>query len=290
MRKLCALLLVGATAFSACTEKGPAIDFGKSPVASDTDYLAKVEAADERVVLVEEFTGASCSPCPTARQLLNAVVAQHPDHIIPVEIHLKDFPQSKPKSGAKYDFRTQDGTEISRVFYGLVNSMPTAGVNRLPYNGNILLSPTAWATAINAQLTIQPQANVRVTSAYDESAKTATIKVTVAYLQAVAKDQFLTVAVLENDLIDKQDMPDGTTKDDYKFEHTLRDIITDHQGDRFLADMASKEPGRVYERTFIYQIDGSWNPDHCEVVAFVHNNQSDSKEILQAAKAKLKGQ
>jgi hypothetical protein len=252
--------------------------------------VAKVEAADQRVVLVEEFTGASCSPCPTARELLNAIVTSHPEHIIPVEIHLFDFPQSKPKAGAKYDFRTQDGTEISRVFYGLVGQMPSAGVNRIPYNNNILLSPGAWSSAINAQLAIAPQANVRVTSAYDESSKTAIIKVTVAYLQAVSKDQFLTVSVLENELVDKQDMPDGTTKDDYEFEHTLRDIITDYQGDRFLAEVPSKEPGRVYERTFIYQVDGAWNPDHCEVVAFVHNNQADSKEILQAAKTKLKGQ
>ena len=241
-------------------------------------------------MLVEEFTGASCSPCPNARELLNSAVSSNPDKIIPIEIHLFDFKQSEPKSGAKYDFRTTDGTEISRTVFGLVAAMPTAGVNRTPFNNNILLFPGAWSAAMDAQINTVPQANVRVISSYDESSKTATIKVTVAYLQAVARDQFLTVAVLEDGLVDKQDMPDGTTKEDYVFKHTLRDIITDYQGDRFLADIFSKEPGRVYERTFIYQVDGSWNPDHCEIVAFVHNNQSDSKEVLQAAKTAMKGQ
>ena len=142
-----------------------------------------------------------------------------------------------------------------------------------------------WANKINEQLAITPSMNVDVESAYADGK--ATIKVKVSYLKPVTKQQFMTVAILEDDIVDVQEYPDSFDHE-YTFMHTLRDLVTPVPGQPFLADVATKEAGRVYERTFTFDVPAAWKPENCKVIAFVHNNDADSKEILQAAETHLK--
>lgn len=270
----------------ACEEKGPAIDFGGGPVATDTTYVATVEAPQQRTVVVEEFTGASCPPCPPAREKLNTIANDNPGRVFPIEIHIKNYPQSAPAKGHKYDLRTDDGTDIGATIYQGIRSMPSAGIARIPVSGQILLDDGLWAGTIGNALNAATPVNLSVTSEYDATACVATIHVKVAYTAAVNAKQYLTLAVIEDSIIDVQEY--ATRYDDnYVFHHTLRDIVTPIAGTEILADIASKEPGRVYERTFIYNVDAAWNEKNCAVVAFVHNNDANSKEILQGAETKI---
>ncbi len=279
--------LVCIAGLAACEEKGPAIDFGGGPAAADTTYVATIEAPQQRNIIVEEFTGASCPPCPPAREKLNAVVAQNPGRVLPIEIHIKNYPQSAPAEGHKYDLRTDDGTDIGKTIYQGVRNMPSAGVARIPVSNQILLDVGQWAGTINTALAAPTPVNMDVTSTYDASARVATIKVRVRYTSAVNAKQYLTLAVLEDDIVDVQEYADHYD-DNYTFHHTLRDIVTPITGDEILSDIPNKEPGRVYERTFIYNVNEAWNVDNCSVVAYVHNNDATSKEILQGAEAKIK--
>ena len=72
MKKLPLLALSAAAMFwlSACEEKGPLINFEDGPVASDTTYVAAPETPQTKKLLVEEFTGASCTNCPAAAEKL----------------------------------------------------------------------------------------------------------------------------------------------------------------------------------------------------------------------------
>jgi hypothetical protein len=271
----------------ACEEKGPAINFGGGPVAVDTTYVATVEPAQLRNVVVEEFTGASCPPCPPAREKLNTIAAQNPGRVFPIEMHINNYPQSRPAEGHKYDFRTTDGTDIGKTIYQGVRSMPSAGVARKPVSGQLLLDDTQWAGAVSEALKGATPVNLDVTSTYDATARVATIKVRVRYTTAVNAKQYLTLSILEDNIVDVQEYADHYD-DNYTFHHTLRDIVTPITGEEILADIANKEPGRVYERTFVYNVDATWNADNCMAVAYVHNSDATSKEILQAAEVKIK--
>jgi hypothetical protein len=288
-------LLLGAAAvisFSACKEKGPAINFGTTPVAKDTTYVSsKIEAPDKKMVVVEELTGASCVPCVPARELLAGVADAHPGQIAVMEMHI--FSNSTLTVPAepynKYDFRTEDATQIQDNYYRDMVGIPVAGIDRVPVNNVYALLYTGWAGAIDNRLKETPPVNVKIKSTYDASAKRATITVTASYTKAVSKKQFLSVAILEKDIVDAQKTPQGLIKE-YTFKHTFRDMVTSNMGDEFLAGQTTKDAGRVYERTFIYDVNENWKPEKCMVVAYVHNGEGDDKEVLQAAETELAGQ
>ena len=87
--------------------------------------------------------------------------------------------------------------------------------------------------------------------------------------------------------MDAQDYPNFVDSA-YVHNHVFRDFLTPSIGASILSDLLSKEPGQVYERTFIYKVNSSWNINNCRIVAFVHNNEQDDKSVVQVAEADLK--
>jgi Outer membrane protein Omp28. len=289
-KKWLALCAAGIVLLSACEEKPPIIDMGGgggAAQAKDTAYMATVEAAQAKNVVVEEFTGATCPNCPAARDVLQAVVDANPGRVFPIEMHINNFLQSRPAHGSKYDLRTEDGTNISANVYSTISVMPSAGVDRITIGTERLLNTGKWAATIASQLTKATPVNLTIESSYDEATKVAAIKVKASYTTLVAAKQYMTIALIEDDIVDIQEYPDRYD-DNYNFKHTLRDIITAVNGDEFLADKASKEPGQVYERTILYNVSENYNPAKCKVVAYVHYNDASSKEVLQSAEVDLK--
>lgn len=271
-----------------CEEQGPAIRFDADPVSLvDTHYLGPPVQASSRNVLVEEFTGATCANCPAARDMLTSISDQNPGRIIPIEIHIFNFQQSKPAHGARYDLRTEAGTAIGQQIYSAVSGMPSAGFNRLPFQGELLHYTPKWAGAIDEALKAPGILNLDLSSQFDPSSRVATIHVRVTYAQAVNEKQYLSLALLEDDLIDIQEFTHGKFDSAYAFKHTLRDFLTPVTGIEFLADLDNKEPGRVYERWFTYEVPEDFQVKNCQLVAFVHRHDAQSKEVLQVTKAPL---
>ena len=48
-----------------------------------------------------------------------------------------------------------------------------------------------------------------------------------------------------------------------------------------------KKQAGVYEKSYTFKVDDKIKVENCHIVAFVHNNEIDNKEILQAARIKL---
>jgi len=292
-KQLLSIALIAVTAFSACKEKGPYIDLG-SRTAKDSTYTAAAETPQQRIILVEDFTGASCPNCPSAHTVLESIETQHPGRLAIMALHILNFTQAEPQPGAQYDFRTQDATDISNTIYGGVSLMPSAGINRLVNSGNGINPPNnnlfgsfVWSQMMSAYLDSIPPVNVTITSSLNTTGDTAFIQVRVAYTQAVTAKNTLTVAITEGNMIDKQE-DQSTVIDDYEFNDVLRGMVSPALGSPMLDSVAIKATGRVFTRSYLYKVDGAWNKDHCKVVAFVANAESGDKRVLQAAVAKLK--
>lgn len=291
MKNLPVLLLIASVGLlSSCKEKNNSIDLTVGPKAFDTTYVTTAPTAQKRVLLAEEFTGATCPYCPGGRELLASIASQHPGQVIATELHLATTPQSAPATshGAKYDLRKQKAQDIFNKFYNAIDHIPMAGFSRVRTNNEIALSIDQWADAIDKLSKTATPVNVTVTSSFDNSNNMAVIKVQVVYTQAVSAKQSLSIELLEDNIIDVQEFTDHYDLN-YSFKNTFRDILTAASGDEFLSDLSTKEPGRVYERTIVLSnIDPAWKPENCRVVAFVHNNEATNKEVLQVAESKLK--
>lgn len=278
---------LGLIFLGSCKEKGPIINFGNNQKAVDTTYVAAVETASPKNVLVEEFTGATCTNCPAARTLLGQIESQNSGRVISMELHPKEHPLGKPVSGAAYDFRNQSVSDALNLYFGGgLGSIPIAGIDRLPVAGQTLIEKANWSSTITSRLAVSSPANMTINSSYDAATKNATVKVRIAYTSSVNVPQYLSVAVLEDSLIDKQEYV-GYVDDAYVFMHVQRGYITPVSGIQFLSNMSTIEAGRVYERTFTYKVDDAWKPEHCKLVAILHHNTGTDKEVVTAVEGHM---
>lgn len=303
IRKFSYLSVIIATAiFSSCKEKGPIIDLGQH-TAKDSTYVAAVETPQQHMILVEEFTGASCSNCPKAHTVLDALETQHPDRMAILALHIFNFSQSEPYQDNvrkfTHDFRTQVGTDIGNTVYGGVSSMPAAGFDRLNgIGGGIINPPTdnlafyvSWSGIVSNLLDSVPAVNLTINSSLNTAGDTAYITVKAAYTKAVSAKNVLSVAITESNLLDFQEDPDApndTCDIDYNFKDVLRDFVSPTLGSPVLDSISTKAAGRVFTRSFVYKVNPDWKPENCKVVAFISNAETGDKHVLQAAVANLK--
>lgn len=271
-----------------CKEKGPLIDIATTkPVSRDTTYLATVEKPQPKNVLIEEFTGVSCPPCPNGHEVVKSIKAQYPDRIVVIAYHILNFPQTAPVHNvSKYDFRTQDATDIGK-FFGGTGSIPVAVIERIPENNAYFSSSGAWSNNVNKSIDNTPPMNMYLTSTYDSVTKIATVRLKIAYTQNLSKKHSLTMAVIESDIIDAQ-KNQLIVDTFYQHNYVLRDIVSSTYGDLILDSLPQKEMGRVIERSFSIPISSDWKPGNCSVVAFVHNVDAADKSVFQSVQSKIK--
>ena len=275
-----------------CEEKDVLINFGDKRDVYDTTYTATVETPQNRNVLIEEFTGASCTNCPAGHDVVKSIIAANPDRIVAIAYHTFNGgtifkPVNKPDKKSLYDFRDSAATSIGTVIFGGLGSIPIAGIDRIAVGGSRLFNRSQWSSETNTRLTVAAPVNMTLTSSYDATDNKVRIKVKVAYTKAVTTKNAITIGVLESKIKDAQEFSDRIEMD-YEHNHVFRKCLTPFNGNTVLDSLATKQAGRVYEYNYSFVPDVKWTLDNCYIIAFLSNNESDNKEILQAKEVKLK--
>ncbi|MFI5195942.1 MAG: Omp28-related outer membrane protein [Chitinophagales bacterium] len=285
---LCGCVLV----FAGCMEKGPPINFANVVVADTTYLVSPVPAADPHNVLAEEFTGQSCPNCPAAHDLLTSLAATtNPMRLNVIGLYIYHVTQANPPSGAAYDFRTQTATDISSSIYsgGPASGIPCGGIDRVPVGGTLFPYSSSWTDAYNQRLNMTDSVNLSVTSGYNAVDTTDTITATVTYTTQVSTQQNLSIAIVEDSIIDLQDMPAGINNN-YLFTNVFRGMVTSEPyGDPVSSKLVVKAPGTRNVRTYIYKVNSAWKAKHCRIIAFVHYSNADptKKDVFQSVQTKV---
>lgn len=287
-------LLCSLLALYSCEEKDVFINMGEDKNVIDTTYTGPVETPQSRKVVIEEFTGASCTNCPDGHRIVKAILADHKDQVIALAYHTFNGgsifrPVNKPDHKSKYDFRDSVATDIGISIYGGLGSIPIAGIDRAKDGSSLLITRDKWANIVNNRLPVSSPANLHLTSSYDSEKNLVILKVKVAYTQNVTTKNALTICVIENGIIDLQEFP-SYLDEEYSHEHILRKVVTgrDPYGKAILDSLSTKEAGRVYEYNYSFTPADFWKLENCYLVAFLSNNESENKEIIQGAEVPLK--
>ena len=281
-----------AFVFAGCMEKGPPINFTNVVVADTTYLISPVPVADPHNVLAEEFTGQSCGNCPDAHTLLaNLAATTNPTRLNVLGLYITGLGQTVPPTGAKYDFRTQAATDISNSIYSAepASGIPCGGIDRVPAGGLLLLSAPSWTDAYNQRLGMTDSVNLSVTSNYNGTDTTATIVATITYLQQVSTLQNLSIAIVEDSMIDLQEKNGSGVVNNYQFDDVFRGMVTSEPyGDPIASKKTVKAPGTRNVRTYTYKVNAAWNPKHCRIIAFVNYNSTEpNKDVFQSVQTKL---
>jgi len=263
----------------ACKEVGPAVDIdGTSSLAGDTTYLeTSIATPQDRVVLIEEFTGVRCVNCPRAHNTIKLIQAAHPGRVLAVGIHTGIFAQ--PYTG-RPDFQIPEGTAIEQALNG-AQGYPSGAIDRMAFTGEsrIIISDTKWSNYVNDQLAEPTPLNINLAKAYNPVTRKLDLSATMRVTSAVANNLYFTAYLIEDNIVDHQLTPTGVDTA-YVHTHVLRKMLTPLSGQQLNAP--SFTPGRVVVQRYSLNIDPTFNIANLKIIAFVHNNGTD-KSVLQAA-------
>src|ERR1019366_1267127 len=206
MKKGFIAISCAAMLWAGCKENDAPIDFGHKSLA-DTTYVlpaSKIPASPaSHNVLVEEFTGQSCSGCPAGHtNLENIVSANAAGRINVIGLYITNFSQTKPPTGSIHDFRDSIASVIGNQVYVGISALPSGGVDRTKFSSQILLYSSDWNAAIASQLNIADSLNLTDSSTYDSATNKATITVLVTYVYQVATQQNISIAIVEDSMTD----------------------------------------------------------------------------------------
>ena len=272
---------------ASCKEKGPKINF-TDPIVADTTFLVSpVPAVDTHNVLAEEFTGQSCPNCPAAHELLNSLAANGRLNIIGLYVY--GVAQATPPAGHAYDFRDSTATDICTAIYGgaPLSGIPCGGIDRVPVGGQLAPYAGAWTNAISLRQNIPDSLNLSLHSGYNAVDSIDTVIATVTYTTQVSTPQSLSIAVVEDSIIDLQETTSGTDPN-YVFTNVFRGMIPGANGTDILTAYAVKAPGRVDRRTYLYKPKAGMKAKNCRLIAFVsYSSTFSSKAVLQSVQTKM---
>lgn len=240
------------------------------------DRLIPVETvAPQRAVLVEDFTGQNCVNCPAAHEVLDLLVGQYGDNVIPVSIHAGHFATAVSASNdARLGLMQPEGNQLNDRWG--ITSYPMGVVNR---SGSPLVSDS-WAAAVRAQLALPTTLGIEVEARLNP-ANTNELLITSTFTPAADIDATLHVWIVESGIVAFQ--RDQTTRiPDYVHNNVYRASVNGIDGEplKLTARVHDTVSHTIALRTDKYE---TWVPANLKAIVFAEGADG----VIQAAQAKV---
>ncbi len=239
----------------------------------------------ERVVLLEELTGASCPNCPRGTAEVAAILQEFPGKVAAIGIH-GDF-LSKPITGrSKYDFRNKKAADLENWFQPWIGK-PAATVNRTELNDSNQKYATVitgqWKANVVKELAKPHELSLLLDLKYDDATRIVDIDFTAIPLVNLDGNYNVSIFITESKIIDAQ-TNSSVIIDEFEHNHVLRDMPTKFDGDAFGTDL---KKDTQYKKKYTYTLpktdDGLWKPENIDVVVAIHHSGGATRNVVQAA-------
>ncbi|MEP7195061.1 MAG: Omp28-related outer membrane protein [Saprospiraceae bacterium] len=252
-----------------------------------TEIISSGNINTERVVLVEEFTGASCPNCPVGSAEIENITNKYPNNVVVLGLHSRFLAQ--PVKAEDPDLHTTDADNIEK-FLGNYQGKPEASIDRKVFGGKSDIrigKPDTWITYVEEELKKETEARLKIEHSYNETTRELNIKVIATALKDLNFPIAIHVAITESEIHTAQKNNTGVI-DDYTHQHVLRKLLTSALGGDVLISSLSKSNIASKEYKFTIPIDSKlWRVDNCNIVAFISKDQN-TKEVIQASEASIK--
>ncbi len=250
---------VDTTTITDPIETGTTID----TIYQDSTFVDVVFEAQEKIVVMEEFSGVRCVTCPAGHEQTEAILTANKGRVVTAVIHAGNL--IFPYNGEEPLF-IDDGLNLYNQL--AVEAVPAASFDRLVFDGERsagILNPNTWAAKVNQRLEETTPVNVYIYHTYDPNSRSGQIFVQLRYTEDVAEDHRVTIMLTESRLIRTQLTPSGEEKD-YIQNHVMRSVPSSINGT--LIDQ-EKKAGTAIIQSFDYALDPSWQVDQMEIIGFV---------------------
>lgn len=250
---------------------------------SQNNWLSKdaPNNSNQRFVVLEEFTGHTCTFCPNGTRELTRLDNKYKDTLIPIGIHAGNFATPRP-SGDKFttDFRVpnDDGATYLRIFK--VQGYPSGIVSRINENAS---GSSSWEQDIISNKNKENVVSLSMTNYSDSSINAIRTNIEINWKTDLTENYNLQLFLVEDNIIDWQ-LDNGVEVEDYNHRHVLRKVVNSTFG----RELESAERGKIVNYEYIFSYNPEWKYKDLEVVAFIFDSNPNSYDIIQANAAKLK--
>ena len=251
-------------------------------------------SAQNKKVVLEEFTGIYCTFCPDGHKIANQIYNGNTNNVVLINIHVGGF--AAPQPGAP-DFRTSFGTAIANQSNltgypaGTVNRHLFPGLSQSTSNPGTAMSRGNWSNAATQTLGQSSYANLALEGTLDVNTRQLTIDVEAYYTANGSPINLLNVAILQNNVKGPQTgatsfYPEMIDEDgNYTHNHMLRHLVTGQWGDTIHNTSATTLVSRQYTYTLPTAINGvPLDMANITVVAFLTETK---QEVVTGAKGPI---
>ena len=273
--------------FSACKEIGPEIDLGdteRDTTLLDTTYITStIPSAQQKVVLIEDFTGVRCINCPDGHQQAANIENTNPGRVVAVSLH-SDF------LGVAYtgqpELRIPEAQSLEDLL-GPAPAKPVAAIDRVLFSGetSVLQFLQQWSGRTNERLTQNVPVNIEIENILEtlDTARNLKVKIKATYLQNITADNRLTIMLAEENVVAAQ-LTNSGVDSNYVHKNVVRAFLTRFNGDVLNAELTT---GRVFEKEYtLNNLPQNWKLNDLKVVALIHNFVTN-KEVQQTQVKKV---
>ena len=253
-----------------------------SYLASFSQTIVSTDAENKKVIL-EEYTGIYCGYCPDGHAIAQALKNQYPNDVFLINIHVGGY--AVPQQASDPDFRTDFGPALDAQ--ALVAGYPAGSINRqyfsdLTMQGGTAMGRNEWNTAASRVLDQSSYVNVGVEASINVQNNELTVHVEGYYTgDSPQNTNYLNVVLTQNNTLGPQS--GGGMGSDYNHNHRLVHMLTGQWGEV----ISTTSMGSFIDETFTYVIPAEYNGigvelSELEVVAFISETE---QEIISGAEA-----
>ena len=264
------------------------------PLASFAQLIVDTTAQNKKVVL-EEFTGIHCVFCPDGHYIAQQIKNTYPNDVFLVNLHTGGYASPNP---GEPDFRIMESDSIAEI--ADLAGYPAGSVNRkvfgFPWSqlGGSAMSRGDWMDACTDVMSQPSYANVGVLAVHDTINETLVIDVEIYYTDSTPVDGFgfspinyINVALIQDSVAGPQTggstynpgaIINGPWQPTYSHQHMLRDMIAGQWGEAVNNSPAPVGPGHFVFKRFFYPVppyinDVMFKMEHIKAVAFLTEGQ-----------------
>ena len=223
----------------------------------------KINAQNERILLLESFTNTGCGPCAMYNPGMDALIAANPDKVVAIKYHV-NWPSS---AAPMYLHNTsENGNRVS--YYG-VNSVPHVVVDGNRFSGN---SGNITQSIINQLSAIESPLQLRLAWEVDEQ-NVITVHVLGQASTAVEGNLKLYVGIIEKE-IHFNSAPGSNGERD--FYDVMKKLLPSSQG----MNIGQLAEDGYFAYSFSWQLANFYDLSQVDAIAWVQNY--NTKEVIQS--------
>ncbi|GAB1429743.1 hypothetical protein MASR2M18_05750 [Ignavibacteria bacterium] len=248
--------------------------------------------AQEKRVLIEQYTGAWCGWCVDGSYIMDNLLDANPGKVFGVKVHQGD------------DMQTVDMDSLSEYIAGF----PSGGIDRFKFagEGNFVIYRDQWAARVAERLNATATADVAVSDVtFDPSTRKMTAKVTASFFADETGDLRLNLYVVEDSVsgtgsgYDQQNYLSNRAGYENNPFYKLPSVIKGYQHRHVVRAMlggtwgtanvipASAAKGSFYSYTYSYTVPANIKADQVTLLATVTRGGDSGTEVLNVIDTKL---